>query len=223
MNEALFLVFRTKNRVFGTYNLSSKKNRNVSSSCAKTPLRICPAASSPTRPDPHPIETHVFPLSSRARNIQPLSNHASASESSSCTPRSNITAGPACASQQPPIAAHSNPSRREDEVQAPPPSKADVRRVLESVGAAVEEDRLDLLLAELEGKDLAELIAAGRGRRASAQRLLSARLVRRPRRRRRRRKRKRWRRRTTRGWALASSTTDELASERCCVGARLRA
>jgi large subunit ribosomal protein LP2 len=43
-----------------------------------------------------------------------------------------------------------------------------VRRVLESVGAAVEEDRLDLLLAELEGKDLAELIAAGRERLAYA-------------------------------------------------------
>jgi large subunit ribosomal protein LP2 len=37
-----------------------------------------------------------------------------------------------------------------------------VRHILESVGFTVEEDRLDLLFAELEGKDVAELMAAGR-------------------------------------------------------------
>ncbi|XP_062187995.1 large ribosomal subunit protein P2A-like [Phragmites australis] len=45
---------------------------------------------------------------------------------------------------------------------APRPGKGDVRRILDSVGAEVEEGRLDLLFAQLEGKDVAELLAAGR-------------------------------------------------------------
>ncbi|KAG2640970.1 60S acidic ribosomal protein P2B-like [Panicum virgatum] len=45
------------------------------------------------------------------------------------------------------------------------PTKEDVRRILGSVGADAgeeEEGRLDLLFARLEGKDVAELVAAGR-------------------------------------------------------------
>jgi large subunit ribosomal protein LP2 len=49
-----------------------------------------------------------------------------------------------------------------------PPTKDDVRRILGSVGAEVEEDRLDLLFALMDGKDVAELIAAGREQLAYA-------------------------------------------------------
>jgi large subunit ribosomal protein LP2 len=45
------------------------------------------------------------------------------------------------------------------------PTMEDVRRILGSVGAdgaAAEEDLLDLLSSRLEGKDVAELVAAGR-------------------------------------------------------------
>ncbi|PWZ15634.1 60S acidic ribosomal protein P2-3 [Zea mays] len=41
------------------------------------------------------------------------------------------------------------------------PTKDDVRRILRSVSAEVEEDRLDLVFALLEVKDIAELIATG--------------------------------------------------------------
>jgi large subunit ribosomal protein LP2 len=47
-------------------------------------------------------------------------------------------------------------------VAAAAPTKEDVRRILGAVGAEVEEDRLDLLFSQLEGKDVAELLAAGR-------------------------------------------------------------
>ncbi|KAK3126762.1 hypothetical protein QOZ80_7AG0562010 [Eleusine coracana subsp. coracana] len=50
----------------------------------------------------------------------------------------------------------------------PLPGKDDVRRILDSVGVNVDEDRLDMLFAELEGKDFAELMAAGRERFAYA-------------------------------------------------------
>ncbi|KAL6897289.1 hypothetical protein ACP4OV_006985 [Aristida adscensionis] len=45
---------------------------------------------------------------------------------------------------------------------APGPGKEEVRGILEAVGAEVEEDRLDLLFRELAGRDVAELVAAGR-------------------------------------------------------------
>ena len=41
------------------------------------------------------------------------------------------------------------------------PTEDDVRRILGSVGAVVE-DRLDLLFAAMEGKDITRLIAVGR-------------------------------------------------------------
>ncbi|GME67434.1 unnamed protein product [[Candida] boidinii] len=41
------------------------------------------------------------------------------------------------------------------------PSAADVSKVLESVGIEVESEKLDLLISELEGKSVEELIAAG--------------------------------------------------------------
>ncbi|GJN19984.1 hypothetical protein PR202_gb07305 [Eleusine coracana subsp. coracana] len=48
------------------------------------------------------------------------------------------------------------------------PGKDDVRRILDSVGVNVDEDRLDMLFVELEGKDFAELMAAGREKLAYA-------------------------------------------------------
>ncbi|KAK3153158.1 hypothetical protein QOZ80_2BG0168580 [Eleusine coracana subsp. coracana] len=50
----------------------------------------------------------------------------------------------------------------------PLPGKDDVRRILDSVGVNVDEDRLDMLFVELEGKDFAELMAAGREKLAYA-------------------------------------------------------
>ncbi|THU62068.1 hypothetical protein C4D60_Mb01t01260 [Musa balbisiana] len=47
------------------------------------------------------------------------------------------------------------------------PSAGDLKSILESVGAEVDEKRVDLLLSEVKGKDLAELIAAGREKFAS--------------------------------------------------------
>ncbi|RCK58084.1 60S acidic ribosomal protein P2-B [Candida viswanathii] len=41
------------------------------------------------------------------------------------------------------------------------PSSADITALLEAAGAEVEQSKLDLLLKELEGKDLQELIAEG--------------------------------------------------------------
>ncbi|KAL6639618.1 hypothetical protein ACP70R_023348 [Stipagrostis hirtigluma subsp. patula] len=51
---------------------------------------------------------------------------------------------------------------------APAPGKDDVRRILEAVGAEVEDDRLELLFRELDGRDVADLIAAGREKLAYA-------------------------------------------------------
>ncbi|KAM0920987.1 hypothetical protein ACQ4PT_007203 [Festuca glaucescens] len=50
----------------------------------------------------------------------------------------------------------------------PSPTKDDVRKILDSVGADVEEAKLELLFKEVEGKDVAELIAAGREKFAYA-------------------------------------------------------
>ncbi|RZS05454.1 hypothetical protein BHM03_00035978 [Ensete ventricosum] len=47
------------------------------------------------------------------------------------------------------------------------PSAGDLKSILESVGAEVDEKRVDLLLSEVKGKDVAELIAAGREKFAS--------------------------------------------------------
>ncbi|KAJ1703142.1 hypothetical protein LUZ63_002921 [Rhynchospora breviuscula] len=47
------------------------------------------------------------------------------------------------------------------------PSAEDIRSILESVGAEVDEDRIEFLLSELKGKDLTEVIAAGREKFAS--------------------------------------------------------
>jgi large subunit ribosomal protein LP2 len=43
----------------------------------------------------------------------------------------------------------------------PSPTKDEVRAILGSVGAEVEEDKLEMLFKEVEGKDLAELLTAG--------------------------------------------------------------
>jgi large subunit ribosomal protein LP2 len=48
------------------------------------------------------------------------------------------------------------------------PTKEDVHRTLGAVGTEVEEDWLDLLFAQLEGKDIVELLAAGREKLAYA-------------------------------------------------------
>ena len=42
------------------------------------------------------------------------------------------------------------------------PTKDDVTKALSSVGVEVDSDRLDKLLADLEGKDLAEVMEAGK-------------------------------------------------------------
>ncbi|WOK91535.1 hypothetical protein Cni_G00226 [Canna indica] len=47
------------------------------------------------------------------------------------------------------------------------PSAGDLKCILESVGAEVDDGRIDFLLSEVKGKDLAELIAAGREKFAS--------------------------------------------------------
>lgn len=47
------------------------------------------------------------------------------------------------------------------------PSAADITSLLESVGVEAEESRLSALLAELEGKDIAELVAEGNTKLAS--------------------------------------------------------
>ncbi|KAL2858602.1 hypothetical protein BJY01DRAFT_241932 [Aspergillus pseudoustus] len=48
------------------------------------------------------------------------------------------------------------------------PSAADIKEVLGSVGIDADEERLNQLLTELEGKDIDELIAAGSTRLATA-------------------------------------------------------
>ncbi|KAL4871938.1 60s acidic ribosomal protein-domain-containing protein [Aspergillus spectabilis] len=47
------------------------------------------------------------------------------------------------------------------------PSASDIKEVLSSVGIDAEEDRLEKLLAELQGKDINELIAEGSTKLAS--------------------------------------------------------
>ncbi|CAN8247142.1 unnamed protein product [Cochlearia groenlandica] len=47
------------------------------------------------------------------------------------------------------------------------PTGADIKNILGSVGAESEESQIELLLKEVNGKDLAELIAAGREKLAS--------------------------------------------------------
>ncbi|KAK4218790.1 ribosomal protein 60S [Rhypophila sp. PSN 637] len=47
------------------------------------------------------------------------------------------------------------------------PSASDVKKVLESVGIEADDDRLEKLVSELEGKDMNELIAEGSSKLAS--------------------------------------------------------
>ncbi|EOY08174.1 hypothetical protein QUC31_010965 [Theobroma cacao] len=47
------------------------------------------------------------------------------------------------------------------------PSADDLKDILGCVGAEVEDDRIQLLLSEVKGKDITELIAAGREKLAS--------------------------------------------------------
>ncbi|KAL5229581.1 hypothetical protein ABZP36_028357 [Zizania latifolia] len=47
------------------------------------------------------------------------------------------------------------------------PTADDVKNILESVGVEANEERLEFLLSELEGKDITEVIAAGREKFAS--------------------------------------------------------
>ncbi|KAK3205760.1 hypothetical protein Dsin_019806 [Dipteronia sinensis] len=47
------------------------------------------------------------------------------------------------------------------------PSAEDLKKILGSVGAEVDEKRIQLLLSEIKGKDLTELIASGREKLAS--------------------------------------------------------
>ncbi|XP_039048620.1 60S acidic ribosomal protein P2B-like [Hibiscus syriacus] len=47
------------------------------------------------------------------------------------------------------------------------PSAKDLKAILASVGAEAEDDRIELLLSEVKGKDITELIASGREKLAS--------------------------------------------------------
>lgn len=47
------------------------------------------------------------------------------------------------------------------------PSAADLKKILGSVGAEAEDDRIEFLLSEVKGKDITELIASGREKLAS--------------------------------------------------------
>ncbi|GER43429.1 60S acidic ribosomal protein P2 [Striga asiatica] len=47
------------------------------------------------------------------------------------------------------------------------PSADDVKDILSSVGAEADDDRVELLLSQVKGKDITELIAAGREKLAS--------------------------------------------------------
>ncbi|XP_058101213.1 large ribosomal subunit protein P2y-like [Magnolia sinica] len=49
----------------------------------------------------------------------------------------------------------------------PQPSAKDLQAILGSVGAEAEDDRIKLLLTEVQGKDITELIATGREKFAS--------------------------------------------------------
>ncbi|KAK1275111.1 hypothetical protein QJS04_geneDACA011791 [Acorus gramineus] len=47
------------------------------------------------------------------------------------------------------------------------PSADDLKNILGSVGAEADDDKIDLLLSEVKGKDITELIASGREKFAS--------------------------------------------------------
>ncbi|XP_044471783.1 60S acidic ribosomal protein P2-like [Mangifera indica] len=47
------------------------------------------------------------------------------------------------------------------------PSTSDLKNILGSVGADADDDRIELLLSEVKGKDITELIASGREKLAS--------------------------------------------------------
>ncbi|KAF7823261.1 60S acidic ribosomal protein P2B-like [Senna tora] len=47
------------------------------------------------------------------------------------------------------------------------PSADDLKNILGSVGAEADDDKIELLLSEVKGKDITELIAAGREKLAS--------------------------------------------------------
>ncbi|KAI3705495.1 hypothetical protein L1987_75734 [Smallanthus sonchifolius] len=47
------------------------------------------------------------------------------------------------------------------------PSADDLKKILGSVGADADDDRIELLLSEVKGKDITELLAAGREKLAS--------------------------------------------------------
>lgn len=47
------------------------------------------------------------------------------------------------------------------------PSAGDIKTILGSVGAEADDDRIELLLSELKGKDIVELIASGKEKLAS--------------------------------------------------------
>mmetsp|Transcript_7470 Transcript_7470/g.8625 ORF Transcript_7470/g.8625 Transcript_7470/m.8625 type:complete len:110 (+) Transcript_7470:90-419(+) len=47
------------------------------------------------------------------------------------------------------------------------PKAADIKKILSAVGAEAEDDKISQLLKELEGKDIAEVIAAGTEKLAS--------------------------------------------------------
>ncbi|XP_058087945.1 large ribosomal subunit protein P2A-like [Magnolia sinica] len=49
----------------------------------------------------------------------------------------------------------------------PNPSADDLKKILGSVGAEADDDRIKLLLSEVKGKDITELIASGREKFAS--------------------------------------------------------
>ncbi|KAF5207460.1 60S acidic ribosomal protein P2 [Thalictrum thalictroides] len=47
------------------------------------------------------------------------------------------------------------------------PTAVDIKRIFASVGAEADDDRIELLLCQVKGKDLAELVASGREKLAS--------------------------------------------------------
>ncbi|OWM68986.1 60S acidic ribosomal protein P2-like [Punica granatum] len=47
------------------------------------------------------------------------------------------------------------------------PTAEDIKAILGSVGAEADDDRIEMLLSEVKGKDITELIAAGREKLAS--------------------------------------------------------
>ncbi|KAJ6325582.1 hypothetical protein OIU76_012625 [Salix suchowensis] len=47
------------------------------------------------------------------------------------------------------------------------PSAEDIKKIFASVGAEADDDRIELLLSQVKGKDISELIAAGREKLAS--------------------------------------------------------